>query len=132
MEVRKIFTEASPLGSHDELSEEVDTSMLTTFLETCTKLLHDIKAVKQLQELINKCVGKEGVDEGHHVIRKIGKHKVRIGCKVRLNAQIGEYEMDEVIVDLGSNVNVFPKQTWERMGRPVLKWSPIQLRMENQ
>lgn len=35
-------------------------------------------------------------------------------------------------MDLGSNANVFPKQTWERMGRPTLHWSLIQLRMENQ
>ena len=40
--------------------------------------------------------------------------------------------MDQVILDLGSNVNVFPKQTWERMGRPALQWYPIQLRMLNQ
>ena len=35
-------------------------------------------------------------------------------------------------MELGSDVNVLPKQTWERMGRPVLQWSSIQLRMENQ
>jgi hypothetical protein len=40
--------------------------------------------------------------------------------------------MDQVILDLGSDANVLPKQTWERMGRPTLQWSPIQLRMANQ
>ena len=40
--------------------------------------------------------------------------------------------MEQVILDLGSDVNVLPKQTWERMGRPVLQWSPIHLCMENQ
>lgn len=30
--------------------------MLTTFLGTCMKLLRDSKAVKGLQELINRCV----------------------------------------------------------------------------
>lgn len=29
-------------------------------------------------------------------------------------------------------MNVFPKQTWERMERLVLQWSPIQLKMANQ
>lgn len=29
-------------------------------------------------------------------------------------------------------MNVMPKQTWKCMGRPVLQWSPIQLRMVNQ
>ncbi len=40
--------------------------------------------------------------------------------------------MDQVILDLGSDANVLSKQTWERMGRPTLQWSLIQLRMENQ
>ena len=51
---------------------------------------------------------------------------------MRLTTEIGEYEMDQVILDLWSDANIFPKQTWERMGRPTLQWSPIQLRMENQ
>lgn len=40
--------------------------------------------------------------------------------------------MDQVIFDLGSDANVLPKQTWERMVKHVLQWSLIQLRMENQ
>lgn len=49
-----------------------------------------------------------------------------------LTAYIGEYEMDQDMLDMGSDANVLPKQTWERMGRPVLQWYSIQLRMENQ
>ena len=48
---------------------------------------------------------------------------------MRLTAQIGDYEMDQVILDLGSDVNMLPKQTWERVGEPKLEWSTIQLRM---
>lgn len=51
---------------------------------------------------------------------------------MRLTTQIKEYEMDQVILDLGLDTNVLPKQTWDRMGRPTLQWSPIQLRMANQ
>ena len=40
--------------------------------------------------------------------------------------------MDQVILDLRSDMNIMPKQTWECMGRPMLQWSPIQLRMVNQ
>lgn len=50
----------------------------------------------------------------------------------QLTVQIGDYEMDQVILDLGSDANVLPKQTWECMGRPPLQWSLIQLRMANQ
>ena len=51
---------------------------------------------------------------------------------MQLLTHIGDYEMDQVILDLGSDANVLPKQTWERMGKPTLQWSPIQLWMENQ
>ena len=40
--------------------------------------------------------------------------------------------MDQVILDMGFDANVFTKQTWELMGKPKLSWSCIQLRMENQ
>lgn len=39
---------------------------------------------------------------------------------MRLMVQIGEYEMNQVILDLGLDVNVLTKKTWERMGRPTL------------
>ena len=62
----------------------------------------------------------------------MGKHTLHTGRELWLTAQIGECEMDQVVLDLGLDVNVLPKQTWERMGSPVLQWSPIQLQMENQ
>ena len=51
---------------------------------------------------------------------------------MRLNAVIGSYEMDEVVLDLGYEVNVMTKQTWEIMAKPNLSFSPIQLRLANQ
>ena len=48
-----------------------------------------------------------------------------------MTMQIGDYEMDQVILDLGSDANVLPKKTWKRMGEPTLEWSNIQLRMAN-
>ena len=40
--------------------------------------------------------------------------------------------MDEVVLDLGSEVNVMTKQTWEIMAKLKLAISPIQLRLANQ
>ena len=37
-----------------------------------------------------------------------------------------------LFLDLGSDANVLPKQTWQRMGEPKLEWSTIQLRMASQ
>lgn len=36
------------------------------------------------------------------------------------------------MLDLGSDVNILPKKSWESMGKPQLIFSPIQLRMANQ
>jgi hypothetical protein len=40
--------------------------------------------------------------------------------------------MGDVILDLGSEVNVLPKNTWQCMGEPTLGYSPVQLKLENQ
>lgn len=78
--------------------------MFTMFLETCMKLLRNSNVVKGLQELINRCDG-TAVGEPR-VFSKIVKHKTRTGREMRIIAQIGEYEMDQVILDLGLNENV--------------------------
>ena len=36
------------------------------------------------------------------------------------------------MLDLGFDVNMFPKKTWEALGKPQLTYSLIQLRMDNQ
>jgi hypothetical protein len=35
------------------------------------------------------------------------------------------------MLDLGSDVNILPKKTWEDLGKPQLTYYPIQLRMAN-
>ena len=51
---------------------------------------------------------------------------------MRLNDVTGSYEMDEVVLELGSEVNVMTKQTWEIMAKPKLAFSPIQLWLVDQ
>jgi hypothetical protein len=36
------------------------------------------------------------------------------------------------MLDLGFDINILPKKTWEAMGNPKLVYSPIQLHMANQ
>jgi len=58
--------------------------------------------------------------------------KPRTSQEFRINAQIGEYDIDNIMLDLGSDVNVMPKNTRELMGKPKLVWSPIALKLANQ
>lgn len=97
MEAKKIFVEASTLGTKDQQETGMDPSMLTTFLDTCMKLLRDIKAVKGLQELITRCAGAGEP----RMVWKVGKHALGTEREMRLIAQIREYEMDQVILNLG-------------------------------
>ena len=91
------------------------------------KLLRNQNALHELQKVIASCEPQQSSSKEKTV------NRVRRTCKeMRLNAQIGEYEMTDVILDLGSEVNVLTKQTWEQMGKPTLDWSPIQLRLANQ
>ena len=48
-----------------------------------------------------------------------------------MTAQIGDYDMDYIILDLGSDVNILTQHTWESMGNPCLDCSPIQLWLSN-
>lgn len=71
------------------------------------KLLHNTKAMKGLQELINRCA--ETTLGEQCVFLNIVKHKTRIGREMRLTAQIRDYDMDQVILDFGSDANVLLK-----------------------
>jgi hypothetical protein len=58
--------------------------------------------------------------------------KKRTNREFKFSTQIREYNIDNVILDLRYNVNELPTKTWEMMGKPMLLWSPIQLRLVNQ
>ena len=64
-------------------------------------------------------------------VNHIGK-RLKIGHELRMNSHIGDYDMDYIIMDLGSDVNILTKHTWESIGKPRLAWSPVQMRLSNQ
>jgi hypothetical protein len=111
--------------------EGKEVSKLMEFLYTCIKLIQDESIVQELQNLIRQYeLGK--IDPLlNREVHQIGK-KRRTNKELHLNAQIGEYEIDYVVLDLGSEVNVMMKQTWALMGKLKLIYSPIRLRMANQ
>lgn len=143
MEAKRSFVDARASTSraqnmHAEKPEGVSTaqetypSLLKYFLQTCMKLLRDQKEVEGLQNLIDNYTGKGKTLPQQRTMHKVDKSKKMTCREMRLNVQIGDFEMDQVILDFGFDVNVFLKQTWKRMGKPTLQWSPIQLRMVNQ
>ena len=53
------------------------------------------------------------------------RKKFKTDRELRMPAQIGDYDMDYIILDLGSDVNILTRQTSKSMGKPRLDWSPI-------
>ena len=78
------------------------------------KLIRNEKAIGELQCIIDQYQQSSSVISMQHVVLNIMGH-TRIGREMRLTAQIGEFEMDEVILDLGSKVNVLTKQTFQTL-----------------
>jgi hypothetical protein len=56
----------------------------------------------------------------------------RTSTEFRLNDNIGDFNMGEIILHLGSEVNLLPKKTWKCMGDPKLAYSHVQLKLANQ
>ena len=46
---------------------------------------------------------------------------LKTGHELRMNFQIEDYDTDYIIIELGSDVNILTRQTWERMGKSRLE-----------
>jgi hypothetical protein len=100
--------------------------LLYTFIE----LIKDEKSIQELQNLVRQYDMGRVYPLLNKAVHKLSK-KRRINKELHLNAQIGEYDIDYVVLNLGSKVNVMTKKTWALMGKPKLVYSPIILRMDN-
>ena len=100
-------------------------------LYTCIKLVQDESVVQELQNLIRQYELVKIDPLLNREVHQIGK-KRRTNKELHLNAKIGEYEIDYVVLGLVSDFNVMTKKTWALMGKPKFIYSSIRLRMANQ
>jgi hypothetical protein len=106
-------------------------SMIKSFLQSYFKLLNNPSSIKVLKNMLEICsIEVEGKLE-HKTINHLHTRR-RTSREFQLNANIGYFNMGDIILDLGSDVNVLPKKTWKCMGEPTLGYSPIQIKIENQ
>ena len=96
-------------------------SKLKSFLLSFLALIQDKDAVIELQALIGETPEESQPERRVNQVKK--KFKTR--RELRMTAQIGDYDMDYIILDLGSNVNILMRWTWESMGNPCLDWPPV-------
>jgi len=95
-------------------------------------ILGDDKLTEKLCNTLYLILGNEGTPEA--IVRtnlpekntqRIQRRKVRTGKEFRLESQLDNFEIKDVMLDLGSKVNILPKNTWEALGKPQLVYSPI-------
>jgi len=90
-------------------------------------MLSDKNSLQILQNVLEKY---NPWEEGVKRVNQVQK-KRRTNREFRLNSKIRDFNVGDIILDLGPKVNVLPKKTWESMGEPELGYSPIQLKLEN-
>jgi hypothetical protein len=114
--------EAQPFGQ---------VSTIKDFPQSYVKLLIDPSFVKVLKNMLERCNTEV---EGKLEQKMINHFHTRrtTNREFRMNANIGDFNMGDIIHDLGSKVNVLPKKTCKCMGEPTLGYSPIQQNLANQ
>ena len=92
----KIYEQRTASKSEDKVSK------LKPFLSSCLALIQDKDALAELEALI------ETLSEEDQPANKVNsvKTKFKMGHELRMSAQIGDYDMDYIILELGSVVNI--------------------------
>jgi len=99
-------------------------SMLTKFLIICVEIMKDETMLSTLYDMISHYTRGRESHIAQRMVNQVLRRK-RTNKEFRFSAQIGEYDVADIILDLGSDVNVLPKKTWELMGKPKLVWSHV-------
>jgi hypothetical protein len=85
-------------------------STIKDILQSCVKILSDPSSMKILQNIIEKCSNEREEKIEPKVINPLHTRR-RTSREFRLNANIGDFNVGDIILDLGSEVNVLPKKT---------------------
>jgi hypothetical protein len=106
-------------------------STIKGFFQSCVKVLSDLSSVKIFQNILEKCSSETKEKLEPKTINYLHTRR-RTSREFRLNANIGDFNMGDIILNLGSEVNVLLKKTWQCMGETTLGYSNVQLKLANQ
>jgi hypothetical protein len=87
--------------------------------------------VKILQNILKKCSSETKEKLEPKTVNHLHTRRRR-SMEFIVTSNIGDFNMGDIILDLGSEVNVLPKKTWKCMGETTLGYSNVQLKLENQ
>jgi hypothetical protein len=107
--------------------EEVE-DQVNTFLHHCLHLLRDPKAASKLTQMLTVCMKDQREETTiaallpERDVCQVSKKK-RTSQEFKMTTKLGGYDIDGVMLDLGSELNILPKKSWKVMGKPKLVWS---------
>ena len=82
---------------------------MKNFFKSFLALIEDKYALADLSTLVEEPhPSMQPEKKFNHICKRL-----KTSRKLRMNAQIGDYDMDFIILDLGLDVNIIRRQTWE-------------------
>ena len=91
------LVQTSQATTSGRCDDDESTGSIQSFLRSCLKLVINEKSIGEIQRIIDQCQQSSLVSSAQHVVHSIMGH-TRTGREMRLTSQIGEFEMDEVIL----------------------------------
>jgi hypothetical protein len=107
------------LDHTNEMQPMGQVSTIKVFLQSCVKVLNDPSSMKILQNILEICSMEMKGKLKQNIVNHLHTRR-RTSREFRLNANIGDFNMGDIILDLGSEVNVLQKKTWKCMGEATL------------
>lgn len=113
--------------------------LIDSWIQLFLEILKENNFTEKLQNTLRLITDSEG-HLGNDVItnlldrqtNKIKRTRSMIGQEFGLSTQINHFEVMNVMLDLGSDVNALSNKSWEALGHPKLVYSRMQLQMDNQ
>jgi len=96
--------------------EEKTEDQVSNFLHCCFKLLSDPNVAWKLRHMLATYMGEEGTTIAilspllERDVCQVNKQKHTRG-ELKMMDELRSYEMDGVMLDLGSDMNIFPKRS---------------------
>ena len=116
-----IYEMPTALDSSLEVGPSRQHGTLQKLFKRFFSLARDLDSLTEIESLLHRST----MGQNDSTVNSLHNKKTR--KEVRMNIQIGDYEVDSVILDLGLDVNIVTRQTWKNMGSPMLSCSPMQL-----
>jgi hypothetical protein len=118
----------------DQVIPEKPTEKVITLIEllrSCVEIMKDETTLSTLYDMIDESTRGKETPIIQRMVNQV-LHRKRTNEEYKFIAYIGMYDVDNVILKLGSDAKVFPKKKWDLMGKRKLVWYPVKLSLTDE